>query len=31
MACRIIYRVKPNEQVVEIARVCYAARGMPKV
>ena len=29
--CRIVYRVKENEQRVEIARVWYAARGIPEV
>jgi plasmid stabilization system protein ParE len=29
--CRIVYRVKLQEQVVEIARVWHAARGMPQL
>ncbi len=29
--CRIVYRVKSQEQVVEIARVWHAARGIPQL
>ena len=29
--CRIVYRVKETEQIVEIARVWHAARGIPKL
>ena len=29
--CRIVYRVKSGERVVEIVRVWHAARGMPQV
>lgn len=28
--CRIVYRVKPEEHTVEIARVWHAARGVPQ-
>jgi plasmid stabilization system protein ParE len=27
--CRIVYRVKPKDHVVEIVRVWHAARGIP--
>ena len=26
--CRIVYRIKPEEQIIEIARVWHAARGI---
>jgi plasmid stabilization system protein ParE len=29
--CRIVYRVKTHEHIVEIARVWHAARGTPEV
>jgi plasmid stabilization system protein ParE len=29
--CRIVYRVKSKEQIVEIARVWHAARGFPQL
>lgn len=29
--CRFIYRVKPQEGIVEIVRVWHAARGMPQL
>jgi len=29
--CRIVYRVKHDEQLVEIARVWHAARGIPEI
>ena len=29
--CRVVYRVRPTAPVVEIARVWYAARGLPEV
>jgi plasmid stabilization system protein ParE len=29
--CRIVYRLKKNENLVEIARVWHAARGVPEV
>ena len=29
--CRIVYRVKPQKRIVEIARVWHAARGMPQL
>jgi plasmid stabilization system protein ParE len=29
--CRIVYRVKSQEQIVEIARIWHAARGMPQL
>ncbi len=29
--CRIVYRVKPKEEIVEIARVWHAARGFPQL
>jgi toxin ParE1/3/4 len=29
--CRIVYRVKPGEHIVEIARVWHAARGTPQL
>jgi plasmid stabilization system protein ParE len=29
--CRIVYRVKPQEGVVEIVRVWHAARGTPQL
>ena len=29
--CRIVYRVKPQEGIVEIARIWHAARGMPEL
>jgi toxin ParE1/3/4 len=29
--CRIVYRVKSNERIVEIARVWHAARGFPQL
>ena len=29
--CRIVYRLKKSDGVVEIARVWYAARGIPEV
>ena len=29
--CRIVYRLKKNEQVIEIARVWHSARGTPEL
>ena len=29
--CRIVYRIKPEEQIIEIARVWHAARGIPEL
>jgi toxin ParE1/3/4 len=29
--CRLVYRIKPEEQTIEIARVWHAARGIPKL
>ncbi|MBM4024892.1 MAG: type II toxin-antitoxin system RelE/ParE family toxin [Planctomycetes bacterium] len=29
--CRIVYRVKSREQIVEIARIWHAARGIPQL
>ena len=29
--CRIVYRVKPQEHIVEIARLWHAARGIPQL
>jgi plasmid stabilization system protein ParE len=29
--CRIVYRVKPQERIVEIARIWHAARGIPEL
>jgi toxin ParE1/3/4 len=29
--CRIVYRVKAEERIVEIARIWHAARGMPQL
>jgi toxin ParE1/3/4 len=29
--CRIVYRVKEKERIVEIARVWHAARGIPQL
>jgi toxin ParE1/3/4 len=29
--CRIVYRLKPQEQTVEIARIWHAARGTPQL
>ncbi len=29
--CRIVYRVKASERIVEIARVWHAARGIPQL
>lgn len=29
--CRIVYRVKTQEQLVEIARIWHAARGIPQL
>ncbi len=29
--CRIVYRVKAQERIVEIARVWHAARGIPQL
>jgi len=29
--CRIVYRVKPKEHIVEIVRVWHAARGIPQL
>jgi toxin ParE1/3/4 len=29
--CRIVYRVKPQERVIEIARIWHAARGIPEL
>ena len=28
--CRIVYRLKPEEQLVELARIWHAARGIPE-
>jgi len=29
--CRIVYRVKPQERIVEIVRIWHAARGIPEL
>ena len=29
--CRVVYRVKNSDQIIQIARVWYAARGIPEV
>ena len=29
--CRIVYRIKPEKKIVEIARVWHAARGIPEL
>jgi plasmid stabilization system protein ParE len=29
--CRIVYRVRPQERIVEIVRVWHAARGIPQL
>jgi len=29
--CRIVYRIKPEEQIIEIVRVWHAARGIPEL
>jgi toxin ParE1/3/4 len=29
--CRIVYRIKANQQVVEIVRIWHAARGLPQL
>ena len=29
--CRIIYRVKSHENIIEIVRIWHAARGLPKI
>ena len=29
--CRIVHRVKPEDQIVEIIRVWHGARGMPQL
>ncbi len=29
--CRLVYRIKPEEQMIEIVRVWHAARGIPKL
>jgi len=29
--CRIVYRIKPGTELVEIARVWHAARGIPEL
>ena len=29
--CRLVYRIKPEEQIIEIARVWHAARGVTKL
>ena len=29
--CRIVYRVKPEERIVEIVRVWHASRGIPQL
>ena len=29
--CRIVYRLKDNDKIVEIARVWHAARGIPRI
>jgi plasmid stabilization system protein ParE len=29
--CRIVYRIKAERQIIEIARVWHAARGIPKL
>jgi len=29
--CRIIYRIKSKENIIEIVRVWHAARGLPKI
>ena len=29
--CRIVYRINPEEQIIEIVRVWHAARGIPEL
>jgi toxin ParE1/3/4 len=29
--CRIVYRIKPQQRIVEIARIWHAARGSPEL
>ena len=29
--CRIVYRIKSDKQVIEIARIWHSARGVPKI
>ena len=29
--CRIVYRIKPDRETIEIARVWHAARGIPEL
>ena len=29
--CRVVYRLKPDKQVIEIARIWHSARGIPKI
>jgi toxin ParE1/3/4 len=29
--CRLVYRIKPEEQIIEIARVWHGARGTPEL
>jgi toxin ParE1/3/4 len=29
--CRIVYRVKPEEHIVEIVRIWHSARGIPQL
>ena len=29
--CRIVYRIKPEERIIEIVRVWHAARGIPEL
>ncbi len=29
--CRIVYRIKPEDQIIEIVRVWHAARGIPEL
>ena len=29
--CRIVYRLKPDDKTIEIARVWHAARGIPEI
>ncbi len=29
--CRIVYRIKTDQQIVEIARIWHAARGIPEL
>jgi toxin ParE1/3/4 len=29
--CRVVYRIKPKEHIVEIVRIWHAARGIPQL